>query len=147
MSAFSDGKLIRDPLRRKNSDAGISCDSPTPKIWSCDGEEAARIGYKAKEGKLVLDYRFRQYGGDWEPPTEVLRLTHANCNNGNPRPCFRCPGIANGRHCGRRVGKLFCGGRYFLCRHCYGIAYASQSEPRYDRMLQRANKLRMAPGG
>jgi hypothetical protein len=38
-------------------------------------------------------------------------------------------------------------GRYFLCRHCYNVAYASQSEPRYDRMLRRANKLRMALGG
>jgi hypothetical protein len=42
---------------------------------------------------------------------------------------------------------MFAGGRYFLCRHCYKVAYTSQSEPRYDRMLRRANKLRTALGG
>ena len=42
---------------------------------------------------------------------------------------------------------MFSGGRYFLCRHCYNVAYTSQSEPRYDRMLRRANKLRMELGG
>ena len=62
-------------------------------------------------------------------------------------PNFRCPGIVNGLRCGRRVGKLFSGGRYFLCRHCYSITYSSQSEPVYDRALRRANKLRMALGG
>jgi hypothetical protein len=53
----------------------------------------------------------------------------------------------DGKSCWRRVGKLFAGGKYFLCRHCYNVAYSSQSEPRYDRMLRRANKLRMALGG
>jgi hypothetical protein len=42
---------------------------------------------------------------------------------------------------------VFLGSRYFLCRHCYRLAYASQSEERYDRMLRRANKLRVALGG
>lgn len=116
-------------------------------VWSRDGDEVARIGFKAEEGQLVLDYRFRQYGGDWEPTTEVVRLTNADCNYGNQRPYFRCPGVVNGRYCGRRVGKLFSGGRYFLCRHCYKVAYSSQSEARYDRMLRRANKLRIALGG
>ncbi|MFC6588785.1 hypothetical protein ACFQDZ_17450 [Sulfitobacter pacificus] len=79
-------------------------------VWSRDGEEVARIGYKAEEGQFVLDYRFRQYGGEWEPITEVVGLTHADCNYGNQRPYFRCPGVVDGRHCGRRVGKLFSGG-------------------------------------
>lgn len=116
-------------------------------VWSRDGEEVARIGYKAEDGKLVLDYCFRQYGGEWEPITQVVWLTFKDCHYGNQRPYFRCPGVINGRHCGRRVGKLFSGGRYFLCRHCYRVGYSSQSEARYDRMLRRANKLRMALGG
>ncbi|WP_138935920.1 hypothetical protein [Roseovarius arcticus] len=116
-------------------------------VWSRDGEEVGRIGYKAKGGRLVLDYRVRQYGGDWEPITETIRITYADCNYGNVRPYFMCPGVVNGRHCGRRVGKLFSGGRYFLCRHCYNVSYSSQSEARYDRALRRANKTRMALGG
>ncbi len=63
------------------------------------------------------------------------------------RPFFRCKGIVNGRHCLRRVGTVFLGGRYFLFRYCCSIGYASQSEPRYDRILRRANKVRTALAG
>jgi len=116
-------------------------------VWSRDGEEVGRIGYYATEKHLVLDYKSRQYGGEWEPVTEHIRLTHADCAFGGARTYFICPGVVAGRVCGRRVAKLFAGGSYFLCRHCYNIAYPSQSEPRYDRMLRRANKLRIALGG
>jgi len=116
-------------------------------IWSADGKETGRIGYHAKEGHLVLDYKVRQYGGDWESITQTVPLIWVACHYGGARPYFRCNGIVNGRHCQRRVGKLLTGGKFFLCRHCYAIAYASQSEPPYDRMLRRANKLRMGLGG
>ncbi|MEP4981587.1 hypothetical protein [Ascidiaceihabitans sp.] len=116
-------------------------------IWSRDGEEIARIGYKAERGRFVLDCKVRLNGGDWEPIKQPIPLTYTDCHYGNQRPYFRCPGVVNGRHCGRRVGKLFSGGCYFLCRHCYNVNYASQSETRYDRMLRRENKLRMALGG
>jgi hypothetical protein len=116
-------------------------------MWSRNGEEIARIGFKAEDGRLVLDYRVRLNGGEWEPITQHIRITHVDCHYGGQRPYFNCPGVVNERHCGRRVGKLFSGGKYFLCRHCYRIAYSSQSEPRCDRMLRRANKLRMALGG
>lgn len=116
-------------------------------VWLRDGEEVGRIGYRAGDNLLTLDYRMRLYGGDWESITETIRITHTDCHYGNKRPYFRCPGVVNGRSCGRRVGKLFAGGRYFLCRHCYNVAYSSQSEPRADRLLRRANKLRMALGG
>lgn len=116
-------------------------------VWSRDGRETAHIGYRAEEGRFVLDYRVRHYGGEWEDIKQSTRLTYAPCKYGNKRPYFICPGVVNGRACGRRVGKLFSGGRYFLCRHCYNVAYASQSEARYDRMLRRANKIRMALGG
>ncbi|WP_278923699.1 hypothetical protein [Pseudophaeobacter profundi] len=115
--------------------------------WSRNGEVLSKIGMRAEQGRIVLDYRVRLHGGEWEPVTQPVKISYVDCNFGGQRPFFLCPGVVNGQHCGRRMGKLFSGGRYFLCRHCYSIAYTSQSEPRYDRMLRRANKLRMALGG
>jgi hypothetical protein len=63
------------------------------------------------------------------------------------RPYFICPGVVNGITCGRRVAKLYYRHRYFLCRHCYGLAYASQREGHWERALRRANKLRQRLGG
>ena len=116
-------------------------------VWSQDDNEVARIAYRAEQSQLVLDYRVSQHGGEWESITETVCITHADCHFGGTRPYFICPGVVAGRACSRRVGKLFAGGRYFLCRHCYDLAYSSQSEARYNRMLRRANKLRMALGG
>lgn len=116
-------------------------------VWSRDGVETGRIGYVTEANGLLLKYRIRQHSNDWENITQTVPIAHADCNYGGERPYFLCSGVVNGRHCGRRVGKLFLGGKYFLCRHCYQIAYGSQSEMRYDRMLRRANKQRMALGG
>lgn len=116
-------------------------------VWWRDNEEVSRIAYRAEEGRLVLDYKVRVFGGDWEPIKQNVNLTYVDCQFGNKRPYFICPGVVNGRPCYRRVRKLFSGGKYFLCRHCYDLAYASRSEARQDRMLRRANKLRMALGG
>lgn len=116
-------------------------------VWRRDDEEVGRIGYRAEEGRLVLDYKVRMYGGDWEHVKQNVNLTYVDCHYGNKRPYFICPGVVNGRSCHRRVGKLYLGGKYFLCRHCYRIGYASQSEARHDRLLRSANKMRMALGG
>ena len=48
---------------------------------------------------------------------------------------------------GGRIAKLYGHGRYFLCRHCYRLVYASQSEGELDRKLRRANKIKQRLGG
>jgi hypothetical protein len=86
-------------------------------------------------------------GGDWEDVAETVGIVHAPCRYGGVRPYFICPGAVNGVACGRRVDKLHAAGRYFLCRHCYRLAHASQSEGARDRTLRRANKIRQRLGG
>jgi hypothetical protein len=115
--------------------------------WSRDGQQIASIACHTDKDRINLDYKVRHYGGDWEPIIQTIPITHIDCHYGGQRPYFLCSGVVNGRHCGRRVGKLYAGGKYFLCRHCYRISHSSQSEARYDRMLRRANKTRVALGG
>lgn len=38
-------------------------------------------------------------------------------------------------------------GRYFLCRHCYGLGYESQREDRADRLRNKAQEIRRRLGG
>ena len=115
--------------------------------WSEDGEKVASIGFSASENKINLNYRYKSHGDDWENAEYPVAIMWSPCRYGGERAYFRCPGVVNGHVCRRRVVKLYMGGKYFLCRHCYNLAYASQSETRADRLLRRANKRRMALGG
>ena len=111
--------------------------------WTRDGERVADIIVRAAADRLTLSYRIREHGGecwDVEQPTPILWVP---CRFGGRRPYFLCPG----RGCGRRVTKLHGGGTYFLSRHCYRLAYASQCEDHFDRALRRANNIRMRLGG
>jgi hypothetical protein len=47
----------------------------------------------------------------------------------------------------RRVTKLYAPGRYFLCRHCSRLAYASQSEDLLNRSVRQASKIKQRLGG
>ena len=115
--------------------------------WMRDGETVASINLRAEHDRLHLTYRVRIGGGEWEDVNETVRIVRTPCRFGGARPYFVCPGVVNGTACGRRVAKLYGPGRYFLCRHCYRLAHASQSEGAWDRILRRANKVRQRLGG
>ncbi len=115
--------------------------------WTRDGEQVASINLRAEHDRLHLTYRVRIGGGEWEDVAETVRIVRVACRFGGARPYFICPGVVNGIACGRRVAKLHGPGRYFLCRHCYRLAHASQSEGAWDRTLRRANKIRQRLGG
>jgi hypothetical protein len=115
--------------------------------WTQGGERVAWIGLRAEERRLVLTYRHRRGGGEWEDVEEPVRIVWQPCRFGGQRPYFVCPGVVNGVACCRRVIKLYGAGTYFVCRHCYRLAYMSQSEGPLDRLLRRANKIRMRLGG
>jgi hypothetical protein len=108
---------------------------------------AQRITLSAGNDRLHLSYRVRVAGGEWEDVDETVRIVRLPCHFGGARRYFICPGVMNGVACGRRVTKLYGSGRYFLCRHCYGLAYQSQREQPHERALRRANNIRMRLGG
>jgi len=115
--------------------------------WMRDGETVASIKLRAEHDRLHLTYRVRIGGGEWEDVNETVRIVRMPCRFGGARPYFICPGVVNGTACGRRVAKLHGPGRYFLCRHCYRLAHASQSEDAQRRSVRRANKIRQRLGG
>jgi hypothetical protein len=115
--------------------------------WTRDGERVAWINLCARVDRLHLTYRVRFGGGDWQDVKESVRIVRVACRYGGARPYFMCPGMVNGAACGRRAAKLYMPGRYFVCRHCNRLSYASQSEGVLDRDLRRANKIRERLGG
>jgi hypothetical protein len=110
--------------------------------WSEHGEKTASITTRADSFRLTLNYRVRPYGEDWEEIVEPIALDWIECHHGGKRPYFLCPASVNGRACGRRVVKLYLGGRYFLCRRCQRLAYSSQSETQMQRAMRKADKIR-----
>ena len=115
--------------------------------WKNDGERVAWISMRAEEQCLVLSYNYRRNGDEWQSVEEPVPIVRVPCRFGATRPYFICPGIVNGVTCSRRVAKLYGPGKYFLCRHCYPLAYASQSESAWDRALRKTNKIRARLGG
>lgn len=108
--------------------------------WSRGDEETGSIRLRADDGGIVLMYRTRPWGGEWEDVEQRVSLSYTSANFGGERPWFVCP------HCHRRCGKLY-GGSRFYCRKCWGLTYASQRERPHDRLLTRVQDLRTRLGG
>ncbi|MCP4284866.1 MAG: hypothetical protein GY792_10505 [Gammaproteobacteria bacterium] len=115
-------------LRRPGSTGSLS--------WSCGGEQTGSIRYRVERDRLVLMYRHRSGGDDWQGIEEPVWFDRTPCNFGGERLWFLCP------HCSKRVAVLYGAGARFLCRHCYDLPYASQIETYMDRMMRRARKVR-----
>lgn len=106
--------------------------------WSRRGQVVADIRVRVESGRVFLNYSYRRNGGEWESLDYPVALEKTACHYGGGRYWFRCPAAG----CGRRVALLYGTGRYFACRHCYQLAYASQREARHNRLARRADKLR-----
>lgn len=103
--------------------------------WSRNGTVTASINVRTERGRVVLDYRHREHGGQWQDETLPIDLTWTPCNYGGERPWFRCP------RCGRRVALLY-GGGIFACRHCHRLAYQCQRESLDDRNTRGIERIR-----
>ncbi len=69
-----------------------------------------------------------------------VKLERIRCNYGGERVWFTCPA------CFKRVAILY-GGQMFACRHCHKLAYVTQQLSRSDRLLRKAQKIRLRLGG
>lgn len=105
--------------------------------WSRRGEVVASIIVSAETGRVWLDYRQRDQGGEWKDVRHPVYLDRTPCTFGGERVWFRCPAVG----CGRRVAVLY-GGAVFACRHCHKLAYKVQRETADDRAGRRAGKIR-----
>ena len=111
------------------------------------GEQIASIGLRTNDNLVVLSYRHSAEGEERQGVEEPVHLAWTRCNYGGQRPWFFCPGVVNGVRCGRLAAILYCAGPYFLCRHCYQLAYARQRWDRRDRRMEKARGIRMRLGG
>jgi hypothetical protein len=133
MQALDIRKLQRDVLLTPGKSWSTS--------WLRNGVTVASIQMRTEVDRVILNYRSRSNGGEWQTMEYPVRLELTGCNLGGQRAWFICP--AQG--CGRRVAILF-GGSIFACRHCHKLAYECQRETEDDRALRRADTIRRRLG-
>jgi hypothetical protein len=104
--------------------------------WSRGEQQAGSLLLALQPEGVVLTYRCRVGGGDWESVRQIVPLDWTPCHYGGERPWFRCAG------CRRRVAVLCGEGKWFLCRYCYALPYGSQLETAQDRHSRKVRKIR-----
>lgn len=107
--------------------------------WLRGGESIGSIGVNIEAGQLQLAYNCKKQGEEWERLDYPIRLQTTPCHYGGVRYWFTCP--AGG--CGKRVAILYLGDKRFACRKCYRLAYRCQREMKHDRMIRKAEKLKV----
>ena len=96
--------------------------------WQWTYNDGTHAWIEIDDGRdvITLRYRFRSDGREWQSVEQRVPIRWTPCRFGGERPWFVCDVHTNGAYCGRRVGKLYGGGRLFACRHCYQLGYAVQ---------------------
>ena len=85
-----------------------------------------------KQDSKALKLAYSYCGKDYQ---YKIRLDKTPCHYGHYRYWFICP------HYGKRVGVLYCAGLY-VCRHCIGANYATQSMQPIDKLFRKVEKIR-----
>ena len=128
-------------VRRLQRDGLLAPGKAFSWTWTRDDKTVASIQLRTEANRLILDYRYRRRGDDWQPMEYPVWLDWTDCTFGGRRAWFRCP--AQG--CGRRVAILYLAGM-FVCRHCLRLAYVCQRESADDRAARRADRIRVQLG-
>ncbi len=105
--------------------------------WLVNDREVASIRIRVDWQSMMLSYRIKSTG---EVVEQQVQTQTSPCHLGGERRWFTCP------QCSKRVAVLYAPGRYFACRKCYGLGYATQKESAGDRAASGANKLRKRLG-
>lgn len=107
--------------------------------WMVNNRQVACISIRVDlyHHSMVLAYRMRSTG---ELVEQKVHTQTSLCHLGGQRHWFTCP------QCNKRVAVLYALGRYFACRQCGGLCYASQKEGVGDRSSTQAGKLRKRLG-
>jgi hypothetical protein len=108
--------------------------------WSWGDEQTVFINYRMETDRMVLNCLHWSQGEGWEDVEQAISFYRTPCNYGGFRTWFLCP------RCWQRIAVLYGAGKYFLCRHCYNLTYASQQESREDRLMRKARKIRRRLG-
>jgi len=105
--------------------------------WLVNNQKVAGISMRVDMQSMVLSWRMKSTG---EVVEQRVQTQTSSCHLGGHRHWFTCP------RCSRRVAVLYAPGRYFACRQCGGLGYATQKEGAGDRASTLADKLRKRMG-
>ncbi|WP_411817015.1 hypothetical protein [Hyphococcus sp. DH-69] len=107
--------------------------------WSRNGERVASVNVDYRRSCFILDYRVRDRGDDWRPIREEIPLARTGQKFGGERLWIVC------LSCRRRCRAIY-GGEYFRCRVCHRATYPSQYEDGPNRLISRAQDVRINLG-
>jgi hypothetical protein len=105
-------------------------------LWTSswgDGETEAKVSYWREdylEEPFLLWFRYnvQRPGEEWFKMEYPVEIQSTECHFGGLRHWFICPLSLDGKECGRRCRVLYLAGgmRYFGCRECQRLTYATQ---------------------
>ncbi len=98
-------------------------------------ENKSSIGFTISTFECYIRFHYTQTDNFTDEVTNMdykFSLGTTPCNYGGLRYWFICGLSRNGRHCGRRVAKLYKppGAKWFGCRHCWDLSYDERQKNR-----------------
>jgi len=105
--------------------------------WTVNDQPVAGLSIRAGYNEMTLSYRKKSTG---EVVEQRVQVETTPCRFGGARSWFTCP------RCGKRAAVIYASGRYFACRKCSDLAYATQKEGIGDRASTKADKIRKRLG-
>ena len=109
--------------------------------WSSDGSCLDVV--MIVENHLLSVFEPCVIEGSKKWATQFINIEWTKCHYGGHRAWFKCPE----QNCSRRAAKLYWADGWFGCRHCFGLAYASQWQNPGVRAAHRAERIRARLGG